>query len=127
MYAGFMETLDHYVGEVLQALNDCGLRENTAVMLLSDNGRLRGSKWNLYEGGIREGDLKLLYFYEKQTSELYDLSEDTGETYDLSHYRPGQTTQLENELMEQLRSVHSRFPRRNPAYYSDDSKGKETQ
>lgn len=61
-YAAFVETLDHYVGRILEALEQSGQQENTLVLLTSDNGGhpeytanapLRGSKWNLYEGGIR--------------------------------------------------------------------------
>lgn len=61
-YAAFVETLDHYVGQLLHVLDEAGLRENTLVIFMSDNGGhpeytangpLRGSKWNLYEGGIR--------------------------------------------------------------------------
>ncbi|MBT5018873.1 sulfatase [bacterium] len=61
-YAAFVETLDHHVGTILQALDDSAQNENTLVVFISDNGGhpefcangpLRGSKWNLYEGGIR--------------------------------------------------------------------------
>ncbi|GAA5508964.1 sulfatase [Novipirellula caenicola] len=61
-YAAFVETLDHHVGEILAAIDESGQRDNTLVVFLSDNGGhpeycgnapLRGSKWNLYEGGIR--------------------------------------------------------------------------
>ena len=61
-YAAFVETLDHYVGEVLRALDAAKKRDRTLVVFTSDNGGhpeytgngpLRGSKWNLYEGGIR--------------------------------------------------------------------------
>lgn len=61
-YAAFVETLDHHVGTILDAIDRSGLRDNTLVLLMSDNGGhpeycsnapLRGSKWNLYEGGIR--------------------------------------------------------------------------
>ena len=61
-YAAFLETLDHYIGQMLNGLDDAGLAGNTLVVFLSDNGGhplyvsnkpLRGSKWNLYEGGIR--------------------------------------------------------------------------
>ncbi len=62
VYAAMVETLDHLVGQVLTALDELGLRENTLVIFMSDNGGnpkfsangpLRGSKWNVYEGGIR--------------------------------------------------------------------------
>ncbi|MDA0350304.1 MAG: sulfatase [Verrucomicrobia bacterium] len=61
-YAAFVETLDHYVGQLLDGLEDAGLADSTLVVFFSDNGGhpeyvankpLRGSKWNLYEGGIR--------------------------------------------------------------------------
>lgn len=61
-YAAFVETMDHYVAQVLQAIEDKGLTDNTTIIFTSDNGGMpkfaynrpfRGSKWNLYEGGIR--------------------------------------------------------------------------
>jgi len=61
-YAAMVTTLDHHVGELLAELNRAGLSKNTLVVFTSDNGGhpefagnapLRGSKWNLYEGGIR--------------------------------------------------------------------------
>lgn len=61
-YAAFVETLDHYVGELLEAVDQAGLRNNTLIVFTSDNGGMpevafnrpfRGSKWNLYEGGLR--------------------------------------------------------------------------
>lgn len=61
-YAAMVETLDHEVGLLLTALDDAGLSENTLVIFTSDNGGhpevsangpLRGSKWNLYQGGLR--------------------------------------------------------------------------
>ena len=61
-YGAFVETLDHYVGDLLLALEQSGQAENTLVIFTSDNGGHpeftanappRGSKWNLYEGGIR--------------------------------------------------------------------------
>ncbi len=62
-YAAFVETMDYYYGQLLKTLKDCGLEENTLVIFTSDNGGhpgytdnspLHGSKWTLYEGGIRE-------------------------------------------------------------------------
>lgn len=61
-FGAMVETLDHLVGRVLQALDDQGLADNTIVIFTSDNGGhpeysangpARGSKWNVYEGGIR--------------------------------------------------------------------------
>ncbi|MCD0462190.1 sulfatase [Roseiconus lacunae] len=61
-YAAFLQTLDHHVGQILTALDASGQADDTLVFFMSDNGGhpeytsnspLRGSKWNLYEGGIR--------------------------------------------------------------------------
>lgn len=61
-YGAMVTTLDHHVGQVLDALRESGREDNTLVVFTSDNGGhpnyagnapLRGSKWNLYEGGIR--------------------------------------------------------------------------
>ncbi len=61
-YAAMIETLDHLVGQILHALDELGFAENTLVVFTSDNGGhpqyaangpLRGSKWNVYEGGVR--------------------------------------------------------------------------
>ena len=62
MYGAFVEQMDHYIGQLLGAVDDLGLLENTLVVFLSDNGSspvyqyrnaLRGGKWELFEGGIR--------------------------------------------------------------------------
>lgn len=59
-YGAFVETLDHYVGRLMTALDESGRAGDTLVTFTSDNGGhpeyaangpLRGSKWNLYEGG----------------------------------------------------------------------------
>lgn len=61
-YAAFVETLDHHVGTILEAINQADIQKETLIVFTSDNGGhpeycgnapLRGSKWNLYEGGIR--------------------------------------------------------------------------
>ena len=61
-YCAMIETLDHLIGRVLDAIETAGQRDHTMIVLTSDNGAhpnytsnapLRGSKWNLYEGGIR--------------------------------------------------------------------------
>jgi arylsulfatase A len=68
LYAAFISTQDEKIGELLQKLKDLDLLENTIVVFQSDNGfsteerahfgggsagRLRGSKFSLFEGGIR--------------------------------------------------------------------------
>lgn len=224
-YGAFVETLDHYVGQLLDALDELGLAENTLVVFTSDNGGhpefafnapLRGSKWNLYEGGIRlpfiarwpgvveagstsdvpvsstdllptfhdvagetggnnadidgtsfapvlrgesahaldgrkfywhfpyyhpergyddkpakigiedgyvsqtepqsairQGDYKLLYFWEDKRNELYNLAEDVSEQHDLAAAMPEKAATLEAELLGYLEHVGARLPVRN--------------
>lgn len=61
-FAAMVETLDHHVGQLLRALDELGFAQNTLVVFTSDNGGhpeysangpLRGSKWNVYEAGLR--------------------------------------------------------------------------
>lgn len=62
-YLAHLDYMDKEVGKLMQQLDDLKLRDNTLVIFLSDNGGstpiyanngpLRGSKYLLYEGGIR--------------------------------------------------------------------------
>jgi len=67
-YAAFLSTMDVRIGQVLDHLQESGLAENTVVILQSDHGfsteerafwgggsagKLRGSKFSYFEGGIR--------------------------------------------------------------------------
>ena len=62
LYGDVIEEIDWSVGEVLAALKQHGLDNNTLVMFSSDNGpwyqgspgKLRGRKGSTYEGGVRE-------------------------------------------------------------------------
>ncbi|XP_077484661.1 arylsulfatase B-like isoform X1 [Amblyomma americanum] len=68
IYAGMVDAMDKSVGEVLEALEEAGILENTLIVFSSDNGGdtcctdiqnygfntpLRGTKGTLWEGGIR--------------------------------------------------------------------------
>ncbi len=68
-FAAMVTRLDHYVGEIVQTLEELGIAEHTLILFTSDNGPheegganpgffnssggLRGVKRDLYEGGIR--------------------------------------------------------------------------
>ncbi len=220
-YATMVETLDHHVGQLLAALHNAGIADNTLVIFTSDNGGhpdyaangpLRGSKWNLYEGGIRvpwiirwpgtvpagkvndspmsgvdllptlaavagkpvssgvvldgwnilpvwqggsaseasrslfwhfpyyhpeagfeqalprigvddfavsqtrpqsairQGDWKLLHFYEDGRDELYNLADDLSEQHDVSVRMPDKARDLRRQLDDYLRGVEARLP-----------------
>ncbi len=66
LYAAVVEAMDQAIGQVLDALDQQGIAENTLVLFFSDNGAsrifsrgggnnypLRGGKAETYEGGIR--------------------------------------------------------------------------
>ena len=64
LYGDYVQELDHYVGELMKALKEKGLDENTLVVFLSDNGPalcffggstgpLNGGKYSTMEGGFR--------------------------------------------------------------------------
>lgn len=67
-YAAFLSNLDDHIGQVMAKVDDLGLRDNTIVLFLSDNGHsveerafygggsagpYRGHKFTFWEGGIR--------------------------------------------------------------------------
>lgn len=46
--------MDDYIGQVVQALEEAGQRENTVILFISDNGRpFPRDKTTLYDGGIK--------------------------------------------------------------------------
>jgi arylsulfatase A-like enzyme len=61
IYCAMVEVLDVAIGNILQAIDDEGIRDNTLVLFFSDNGGgpaanngdFRGRKGSLYEGGTR--------------------------------------------------------------------------
>lgn len=221
-YAVNVDLMDHYIGEILQAVRKAGIEESTMVVFSSDNGGnpdvadnggFRGSKWNLYEGGIRipmivswpgqikggissdemvsqldfmptfmdvaggpakskawdgqsltplllgkgkwnqnrtlswnfpyyhpEGDeylktpdvigindghktqtkphaawrkgkYKLVYYYENQKAELYDLEKDPAESQNLGEIQPAVRDQLFKELQNHFKKVNARSPK----------------
>lgn len=211
-YAAFVETMDFYFGQILNAIEENGFSDNTVVIFSSDNGGhpkytdntpLRGNKWNLYEGGIKEpfivrwpgvvdagtvssipiiqwdilptiaglvgvnppenidgtsllpllgknksiglksrklywhfpyyhppisyegtkpcsaildGDYKLIYFYEDQRKELYNLIDDPEEKNNLADERPSKTKEMYENLFDKLTKVGARYPTKNIRY-----------
>ena len=71
-FFGVLDEMDRQIGRLVQQIDDLGLRDDTIILITSDNGPtawkkyyreghnppgdtagLRGRKWSLYEGGIR--------------------------------------------------------------------------
>lgn len=210
IYGGLVETMDDAVGEVLKALDEMGLAENTIVIFTSDNGGvsagdafatsnlpLRGGKGYQFEGGIREpyfikvpgmgngqkcftpvsgtdfyptildlvgaplkpnehsdgvsllpllkgetiaerpliwhyphygnqggepssiireGDWKLIHYYEDDHEELYNLKNDISETKDLAAEFQDKKDALSKKLFAMLDEMGARYPERDPEW-----------
>lgn len=59
---------------------------------------------------IREGEWKLVYYYETDTNELYNLDDDPYEKHDLAKLESEKTLALNKKLMQWLNSVDASFP-----------------
>lgn len=67
-------------------------------------------------GAIRDGDYKLIEFFETGRVELYDLKADPGELRDLSGEAPDRAAALLRKLRAWRRTVCAQMPQPNPAY-----------
>ncbi|MCK9507687.1 MAG: sulfatase [Pigmentiphaga sp.] len=75
-----------------------------------------GGKGDAPAAAIRQGDWKLIEFFETGKTELYNLKKDISETNDLSVIEPKITAKLLNELKKWQRSVDAQMPIFNPDY-----------
>ncbi len=60
---------------------------------------------------IRDGDWKLIHFYETGRDELYHLATDLGEQHDLAAREPERAARLRRKLEAWLDAVHAKRPR----------------
>ncbi len=67
-------------------------------------------------GAIREGKWKLIYNYEDQSIELYDLLKDTGEQKDLASVQKETADMLKAKLLKWLKDTKASFPVKNMDY-----------
>ncbi|GAA2759489.1 sulfatase [Actinopolymorpha rutila] len=72
---------------------------------------------------VREGDWKLVRFFEDNHVELYNLAEDISETRDLAGTNPATAARLDATLEHWLREVEARIPAPNPVSAYDDLPG----
>ncbi|MDA1266366.1 MAG: sulfatase [Planctomycetota bacterium] len=61
---------------------------------------------------LRDGNQKLLLWWESDRVELYDLGDDLGETRDLAGQRPEEAAALRERLMSELEALDAKLPRR---------------
>ncbi|WP_020528756.1 sulfatase [Flexithrix dorotheae] len=214
VYAGLVEAMDDAVGEVLKAVDELGLGENTVIVFTSDNGGvaagdafatsnlpLRAGKGYQFEGGIREpyfikvpgvtkgggktsvpasgtdfyptilelagldlkpdqhvdgkslvpvlkggtlperpliwhyphygnqggepssiireGDWKLIHYYEDGREELYNLKNDLEETTDLAGENAERASTMSKKLFAMLDEMGARYPTKDPEWTAE--------
>jgi len=217
VYAGLVEAMDDAVGEVMNAVDELGLSENTVIVFTSDNGGvaagdafatsnlpLRGGKGYQFEGGIREpyfikvpgttingeqnstpvtgadfyptileladldlkpeqhldgkslvsvisggtmaerpliwhyphygnqggepssiireGEWKLIHYYEDGREELYNLKNDLEEQADVAADNSELVTVMSKKLFSMLDEMGARYPTKDPAYSAEKEK-----
>ncbi len=69
-------------------------------------------------GAIREGDFKLIEFFDDMRVELYNLKEDLGEKNNLAKAMPDKVNHLRERLHAWRKEVGAQMPTKNPAYDS---------
>ncbi|MHC4313782.1 MAG: sulfatase, partial [Planctomycetota bacterium] len=79
--------------------------------------------WRMTPGGaVRQGDWKLIEFFEDGKVELYNLKDDISETNDLSKTKPAKTKELHMLLIEWRKSVNAPVPTEENPQYNPDAK-----
>ncbi len=74
-----------------------------------------GSTWTP-GAAIREGDWKLIAFYEYQKVELFNIREDIGEQNELSTKFPKKTKELQAKLEAWQKKMNAKMPAKNPDF-----------
>lgn len=72
--------------------------------------------WQKPYGAVRQGDYKLIEFYEDQRIELYNLKNDLSETTNLAGQMPDRVTTLREKLSAWRERVGAQLPLPNPDY-----------
>ncbi len=67
-------------------------------------------------GAIRDGDWKLIEWFESGRLELYNLREDIGEKNNLAAAKPDRVASLHEQLREWQKRLEAKLPVPNPAY-----------
>jgi len=68
---------------------------------------------------IREGDWKLIHYYEDGREELYNLKEDLEETNNVATVHPEIVEELSKKLFAYLNEVGARYPEKDPEYRAE--------
>jgi arylsulfatase A-like enzyme len=71
---------------------------------------------------IREGEWKLIHYYEDGHEELYNLKNDLGETTDLASENPDLVKEMSGKLFTMLDEMGARYPERDPSWTAEKEK-----
>ena len=74
-----------------------------------------GSTWKP-GASIRDGDWKLIKFYDQEKVELYNLKKDPSEKKDLAKKNSVKSKELENKLLAWQKQMNAKLPKPNPDY-----------
>ena len=83
-----------------------------------------GNQGGAPSAAIRDGDWKLIRWYEDGSTELFHLGDDPGERYDLARLMPAKAAELEKQLSAWLEQVDANMPTTNPAFDLDRPSGR---
>ena len=70
-------------------------------------------------GAIREGDMKLIEFFDDGSLELYDLRNDIGESNNLAPKMPDRTAAMQKKLADWRKATSAKMPTLNPDFNPD--------
>lgn len=83
-----------------------------------------GNQGGAPAGAVREGDWKLIEWYEDGRLELYNLRDDVGEHHDLAAEHPEKVEELHAKLVTWRQSAGARMPSPNSNYNPDKPSGR---
>lgn len=106
---------------------DAGTKDGTSLLPIFEGKKLkeRGLLWHLPHyspqhgkpsSAYRKGDWKIIYFYEDETFELYNLREDIGELRNLVTSNTEKFEEMKLAMNEELKAKNAKFPVPNPNY-----------
>ena len=93
--------------------------------LTGEKGKARPLYWHYphYHGStwkpgasIRDGDWKLIKFYDQEKVELYNLKKNPSEKKDMAKNNSAKAKELENKLIAWQKNMKAKLPKPNPDY-----------
>lgn len=83
-----------------------------------------GNQGGAPSGAIRQGDWKLIEWYEDDKVELFNLADDIGETKNLADAQPERAARMKKLLHDWLKDTDAKMPAKNPKFNPDKRQGR---